>query len=159
MSMRKPLLAIAMTLTFGTLTFGAGAALAQSPGLGKPVSEADIKAWDIAVLPDGTNLPPGSGTPAQGYAEKCVALSCRGTAEIRAVHSASKGTYGAPRLQIELAEAGIPVGRKHVARLMRNAGLAGVSRRKSTVVVWKVRTSVVTLPLDTRRRQANTVSL
>jgi len=42
MSMRKPLLAIAMTLTFG-----AGVALAQSPGLGKPVSEADIKAWDI----------------------------------------------------------------------------------------------------------------
>ena len=76
MSMRKPLLAIAMTLTFG-----AGAALAQSPGLGKPVSEADIKAWDIAVLPDGTNLPPGSGTPAQGakiYAEKCVACHAEG---------------------------------------------------------------------------------
>jgi hypothetical protein len=49
---RKPLLAIAMTLTFG-----AGAALAQSPGLGKPVSEADIKAWDIAVLPEGTVRP------------------------------------------------------------------------------------------------------
>ena len=48
MSMRKPLLAIVMTLTFG-----AGAALAQSPGLGKPVSEADIKAWDIAILPGG----------------------------------------------------------------------------------------------------------
>jgi len=76
MSMRKPLLAIAMTLTFG-----AGAALAQSPGLGKPVSEADIEAWDIAVLPDGTNLPPGSGTPVQGakiYAEKCVACHAEG---------------------------------------------------------------------------------
>jgi S-disulfanyl-L-cysteine oxidoreductase SoxD len=80
MSMRKPLLAIAMTLAFGTLTFGAGA-LAQSPGLGKPVSEADIKAWDIAVLPDGTNLPPGNGTPAQGakiYAENCVACHAEG---------------------------------------------------------------------------------
>ena len=54
-------------------------------------------------------------------------------AEIRAVHAASKGTYGAPRLQIDLAEAGIRVGRKRVARLMRNAGLVGVSRRKSTV--------------------------
>ena len=76
MSMRKPLVAIA-----ATLTFGAGAALAQSPGLGKPVSEADIKAWDIAVLPDGTNLPPGSGTPAQGakiYVEKCVACHAEG---------------------------------------------------------------------------------
>ena len=76
MFMRKPLIAIAMTLTFG-----AGAALAQSPGLGKSVSEADIKAWDIAILPDGTNLPPGSGTPAQGakiYAEKCAACHAEG---------------------------------------------------------------------------------
>jgi len=55
------------------------------------------------------------------------------TAEIRAAHAASKGTYGAPRLQIDLAEAGIRVSRKRVARLMLNAGLVGVSRRKSTV--------------------------
>ena len=61
-------------------TCGIGAALAaENTGLGKPVSEADIKNWVIAILPDGTNLPPGSGTPAQGariYAEKCV--SCHG---------------------------------------------------------------------------------
>ena len=53
-------------LLFGlgiALAFGAGAAIAQSPGLGKNISEADIAAWDIAVLPDGSNLPPGSGTP------------------------------------------------------------------------------------------------
>ena len=54
-------------------------------------------------------------------------------AEIRAAHAASKGTYGAPRLQMDLAEIGIRVSRKRVARLMRQAGLAGVSRRKSTV--------------------------
>ena len=36
-------------------------------------------------------------------------------------------------LQIDLAEAGIRVSRKRVARLMLNAGLVGVSRRKSTV--------------------------
>src|SRR5438874_490441 len=40
--------------------------LEPSVGLGQPISEADIKAWDITVLPDGTNLPPGSGTAAQG---------------------------------------------------------------------------------------------
>jgi cytochrome c len=53
----------------------AGTALAQSPNLGKTISEADIRAWDIAVLPDGTNLPPGSGTAAQGaaiYAQQCA---------------------------------------------------------------------------------------
>jgi transposase InsO family protein len=52
---------------------------------------------------------------------------------IRAAHAASKGTYGAPRLQVDLAAAGIRVGRKRVARLMRTAGLAGVSRRRHTV--------------------------
>ena len=56
------------------LVFGAGA-LAQSPNLGKNISEADIAEWDIAVLPDGSNLPPGSGTPTQGapiYDQKCA---------------------------------------------------------------------------------------
>ena len=57
------------------LAFGAGSAVAETPGLGKPIAEADIEAWDIAILPDGTGLPPGSGTPAQGapiYAQKCA---------------------------------------------------------------------------------------
>jgi mono/diheme cytochrome c family protein len=61
------------------LSGASGGAFAQTPGLGKPISEPDIKAWDIAVLPDGSNLPPGSGTSAQGasiYAEKRVA--CHG---------------------------------------------------------------------------------
>src|SRR6266513_2818613 len=43
------------------LVLGSRAALAQTPRLGKPISEADIKAWDIAVMPDGTGLPPSSG--------------------------------------------------------------------------------------------------
>ena len=55
------------------------------------------------------------------------------TAKIRAAHATSNGTYGAPRLQIDLAEAGMRISRKRVARLMRNAGLVGVSRRKSIV--------------------------
>src|SRR5258706_14604872 len=59
----------------------AAPALAQGPNLGQPISEAEVKAWDISILPDGTGLPPGSGTPAQGeriYAGKCV--SCHGEA-------------------------------------------------------------------------------
>ena len=58
----------------------AGAALAaDGPGLGKPVTEADLALWDISIGPDGKGLPPGSGTPAQGatiFAEKCEA--CHG---------------------------------------------------------------------------------
>jgi len=49
---------------------------------------------------------------------------------IREIHAVSYGTYGAPRIHAELREAGVQVGRKRVARLMRRAGLAGVSRRK-----------------------------
>jgi putative transposase len=50
--------------------------------------------------------------------------------EIRAAHAASGGTYGAPRIHAELAAKGAHIGRKRIARLMREAGLAGVSRRK-----------------------------
>ena len=55
-----------------------------------------------------------------------VALSAR----VRAIHERSRGTYGAPRIHAELAAEGTPVSRKRVARVMREAGLAGVSRRK-----------------------------
>jgi S-disulfanyl-L-cysteine oxidoreductase SoxD len=57
------------------LALVAGVALAaDTPGLGKPVSEADLAKWDMSVGPDGKSLPAGSGTPSQGaaiYAQKC----------------------------------------------------------------------------------------
>jgi putative transposase len=49
---------------------------------------------------------------------------------IRAIHEHSRGTYGSPRVRAELAAEGQPASRKRVARLMRDAGLAGVSRRR-----------------------------
>jgi len=52
------------------------------------------------------------------------------TAQIRAFHARSKGTYGAPRVLEDLREQGIRLGKKRVARLMQAAGLQGVSRRK-----------------------------
>lgn len=46
------------------------------------------------------------------------------------IHAASFGIYGAPRVHAELADTyGIHVGRKRVARLMRELGIQGVSRR------------------------------
>jgi S-disulfanyl-L-cysteine oxidoreductase SoxD len=54
-------------------------AFAETPNLGKPIDEAAIANWDISILPDGTGLPKGSGTPAKGaviYAEQCSA--CHG---------------------------------------------------------------------------------
>jgi len=53
--------------------------LAEGPNLGMPITQAELAAWDINILPDGTGLPPGSGTPAQGasvYAAHCAA--CHG---------------------------------------------------------------------------------
>jgi mono/diheme cytochrome c family protein len=57
------------------LTVFGGVTSAQTPKLGTPIAPADIAPWDISILPDGTGLPPGSGTAAQGsqiYAEKCA---------------------------------------------------------------------------------------
>jgi putative transposase len=59
------------------------------------------------------------------------------TETIRAAHAASHGTYGAPRIQVDLADTGIGVSRKRIARLMRLAGLAGVSRRKFAVTTQR----------------------
>ena len=80
MSMRK----LAFKAGVGAVVLGASMALgavafAESPKLGKPITQADLAEWDINVFPDGTNLPPGGGKAADGakiYAEKCVA--CHG---------------------------------------------------------------------------------
>jgi putative transposase len=50
--------------------------------------------------------------------------------QIVLIHTASRATYGAPRIQAELAAQGVPCGRKRVARLMRVAGVAGCHRRR-----------------------------
>ena len=46
------------------------------------------------------------------------------------IHYRSRGIYGALRIDAELAAEGVAVGRKRVARLMRQARIQGVSRRK-----------------------------
>ncbi len=54
------------------------------------------------------------------------------TRRIRAIHESkeSDGTYGAPRIHVALVEMKIRVSRNRVARLMREAGIRGVCRRK-----------------------------
>lgn len=63
---------------------------------------------------------------------------------IRQIHAASDGIYGSPNIHAELRDEGTRVGRKRVARLMRQAGLRGVSRRRF----------VVTTQRDPRQRPA-----
>ena len=57
------------------------AAIAQTPTyhLGKTPTAEEIKAWDIAIGPEGRELPPGSGTAKEGakvYTQKCA--QCHG---------------------------------------------------------------------------------
>jgi S-disulfanyl-L-cysteine oxidoreductase SoxD len=73
MSTRK--LVVALALLALPLALGSRATAAETPKLGQPITEADITAWNIEVLPDGTGLPPGSGTAKQGaavYSQKCA---------------------------------------------------------------------------------------
>ena len=59
------------------------------------------------------------------------------TERIRQIYGASDGIYGSPNIHAELRDEGTRVGRKRVARLMRVAGLRGVSRRRSFVVTTR----------------------
>lgn len=48
---------------------------------------------------------------------------------IRKAHVGSRGIYGAPRIRAVLRRQGVHASRKRVARLMREAGIVGVTRR------------------------------
>jgi putative transposase len=58
------------------------------------------------------------------------AADARLAVHIRAIHRHHKGRYGAPRVTQELQAQGFVVGRRRVARLMRDGGLAGRPRRR-----------------------------
>jgi transposase InsO family protein len=49
--------------------------------------------------------------------------------QIRAIHGEHHGTYGSPRVTDELRRRGRPVNRKRVERIMRERGIAGITRR------------------------------
>ena len=81
------------TITFGLMlmapvsTLSAGEPVGEQTGygFGRSATPEEIKAWDIEIAPDGSNLPPGQGSVQEGaevYTLKCV--SCHG----------AKGTEG-----------------------------------------------------------------
>lgn len=79
------------------------------------------------------------GVSEAGYrAWRCRASSAQATSDaallkrVRTLHAISHGPYGVPRIQAELWAEGQSVGRKRVARLMREASLSGIGRLKGT---------------------------
>ncbi len=56
------------------------------------------------------------------------------TERIRSIHAESDSSYGMPRVRAELIDQGVTISRTRVARLMRKAGIRGISRRRGFVV-------------------------
>ena len=71
--------------------------------------------------------------PASAHAAADAALLKR----VRTVHASSRETYGAPRIHAELRAGGEKHGRKRIARLLREAGLVGASRRRNGVTTTR----------------------
>lgn len=93
--MRSPLvLALVLAVTAGT------ALAQQTPNLGHVATPDEMSSWDIDVSPDGTGLPPGSGTARTGegvYVQKCQA--CHGVKGVGGPSTdlvGGKGTIGVP---------------------------------------------------------------
>lgn len=77
--------------------FGAGSIAAEfeGPALGIPASESEIKDADITIMPDGENLPPGSGSAKFGqevFNQQCV--SCHGVDGVGGINDVLVGGLG-----------------------------------------------------------------
>jgi putative transposase len=72
---------------------------------------------------------------------------------ITSIFEQSQETYGAPRIQAELADDhGLKVGKKRVARLMRELGIEGVSRRGKRRYKTTIPAKETPMALDLVRR-------
>ena len=58
---------------------------------------------------------------------------------IEAIFRRSRSTYGRPRIHAELADYGIHIGGKRVARLLRNRNICGGSRRRTIITTIRDR--------------------
>jgi S-disulfanyl-L-cysteine oxidoreductase SoxD len=90
-----------------TVVCGAGASLAASPNLGKPIAPADFAEWNIDVEPSGAGLPAGSGTSDQGasiFADQCSA--CHGDGG-KGANTTSSGAPAAPAVVSDTKRNGI----------------------------------------------------
>jgi hypothetical protein len=90
-------------------------------GVGRPASDSEVARWDVDVEPDGTGLPPGSGTVAQGaavFAAKCGV--CHGAAGEGQVGTPPAGQPLAPKLVGRDPREGFPFGQN--PKLVKTVG-------------------------------------
>ena len=98
--------------------------------------KANQAAWPVRTMCRVLEL-----SPSGYYAWVRRGLSARArrdaqlTERIKGIWSANREVYGRPRIHAELQEDGERIGAKRVGRLMRHAGIVGVSRR---VVGWSM---------------------
>ena len=82
-----------------------GAVWGQGPAyhLGRTPTPEEIKAWDIAIGPEGKELPPGRGTVQEGekiYAQRCAKCHGPTATEAKFLHGPLVGGLGSlPTLQ------------------------------------------------------------
>lgn len=82
-------------LALGTIVAASLGSPALAYEFGRPPTAAEIKAWNIDVLPDGTGLPDGSGTVAEGkqvYQDNCEA--CHGANGVGGIKDRLAGGQG-----------------------------------------------------------------
>ena len=81
--------------------------------------------------------------------------------KIKVIYAESRGSYGSPRIHAALRAQNIYVSRKRVERLMRMAGITGISRRperpKTTIRVAGVRPAPDLIDRDFSPAEPNTL--
>jgi mono/diheme cytochrome c family protein len=104
MSTRSVRVGVLVSLLVGAATVvarQAGPAAPEGPDLGVPATTTNVARMDVSIPPDGTGLPPGSGTAAQGekvYIEKCVQChTVDGTGTPNDQLAGGQGTIGSSR--------------------------------------------------------------
>ena len=66
------------------------------------------------------------GRPASSHAKRDAQLAV----EVAVTHKRGRGTYGSPRVHADLKARGVRVGKKRIARLMRERGLRARQKRR-----------------------------
>lgn len=74
--------------------------------------------------------------------------------QIQSIHQASRGVYGAPRIQAELRSRGTIAGRHRITRLMSEQGLQGVNRRRRKSMTKRSSTAISSQDLVQRQFRA-----